>query len=541
MTKRLPLIMVEIKRLSDKCVADQFITRMIMSTKRMFLLFIGIGLMVGLWGCDGDPDVGPAPTLVAPTRVGDGNGDEETPPATAESIGAATATLPGEGEEGESGEATPTLQATATPSPSPAATVVTEPPATPVRVAALPSLAHNLLFIADGNLRLWQNGQAQTVLARRPAPPTPTPEATAVPSGDVAPIPAGEVISFQLTENGRSLMAAQITAVEEVNDRAIPRSDLFYVNLRSGEQRAVLTGVPGLRELTLAGNGETAAIISQPPPAADQPVRSLVTVFDVGDGQTRTQHQCASTCTGLTWHPDNQNVVWSEGENGVWLYNRDAREPERLLAADALSGATYRPAAWADNGRYLLLWQTAGDGNNWVVFDVPTGQRLTLPDSDVSFGAYHLQLTWMADHRLFVVRPPLTENDSGMLQLWRVQLDAGQIVKEEEMALPQVGAAPAAPQHLEDGRFAFALLHPEDADVSGLYLLKGFGDTLERVGGAPPALASDAVAVAWAPGGDGAIVQHSPGGAFYADLGEETLYALQPALGDRLHTFRWAP
>lgn len=512
-----------------------------MSTKRVFLLFIGIGLMVGVWGCDTGPDIGPAPTLVVPTQVGDGNGEGETPPATAEAIGAATATLPGTGEEDESGPATPTLQATATPSPSPAATIVTEPPATPVSVAALPPLAHNLLFIADGNLRLWQERQAQTILARRPAPPTPTPGATAVPPDDVAPIPVGEVISFQLADDGRSLLAAQITAVEEVNDRAVSRSDLIYVNLRSGEQRAVLTGVPGLRALALAGNGETAAIISQPPPAADQPVRSLITVFDVGDGQTRTQRQCAAACTGLTWHPDSQNVVWSEGENGVWLYNRDAREPERLLAADDLYEATYRPAAWADNGRYLLLWRAAASSGAWVVFDVPTGQQLTLPDSDASQGAYHLQLTWMADHRLFVVRPPLSENDRGTLQLWRVQLDEGTIVKEEEMAPPYTGAAPAAPKHLEDGRFAFALLHPEDPDVSGLYLLKGFGDTLERVGGAPPSLASDAVAVAWAPGGDGAIVQHSPGGAFYADFTEEALYALQPALGERLHTFRWTP
>ncbi|MCA9957762.1 MAG: hypothetical protein KC443_01930, partial [Anaerolineales bacterium] len=246
-------------------------------------------------------------------------------------------------------------------------------------------------------------------------------------------------------------------------------------------------------------------------------------------------------CGNLAWHPDNQNVVWGSGSVGLQLFNITAKEPQVLLANQP-NVAVYAPIAWASNGRFLLLWRSAIEGGDRVVFDIPTGQIMPLPNSFVYADPHWVDVTWMQDDRLLVSRPQVNgeQLQVPMLEIWRVNPDQGQLALEETDTLPVAPSGIAAPFHLLNGRFGFLLYNPASLDVNGVYILKGFGDQLDRVNALWPTTTSWDLTATWNPDGSGVVIRQSSG-VFYAPTDQSTLYNVQPALGQWVGNFYWLP
>lgn len=488
-------------------------------------------LVLWLTACTGGADELATPVLIMPTTIGSGNGELVLPTLAATPEGVLpvpTITLPGDTAvlSQTTPLPTPTLQPTITP--APATGGVTPAGATLVNTLPLPTLPHDLLFIGDGALKRWRrDGQLETLL-----PGSGLPTDTAVSPHD------GDMTTFILAADGRFLITARISSRQPLSNTTRYTYDLLRLNLDNGESRTLTQGLWQIGDLALSTNGQTLAYTAETNSSTPNQPTGTAVILDATTGQIKLSATCHPLCQNLAWHPDQQNIVWRDND-GLWLYNLTARTPQLLLPNTAT--ALYYPIAWANNGRYLLLWRgTGSEGAERVVLDVPTNQIMLLPDSFVYAGPHTVEAVWMDDSRLLVSRPQ--EDTVGLrpplVEVWRISPEEGRLVRDAADTLP-VSAAITAPQHLADGRFTFALYHPTNPDLGGLYILVGFGDKLERVNALWPTPSGSNLQITWASDASAALILDQTNGPFYAPTGDPHLYHLPTILGRHPHTFTW--
>lgn len=502
--------------------------------------FMIILLLLSLAACRSEVEQEFPITLVVPTAVGSGGEEPVAALPTASSApiqAAATVTIAGDESDATAVSlATPTLQSTATPAGTPTAPPVTNPVTSIVSRPPLPGISRDLLFIADGALQLWaRNGQVETILPGGGSGERERPEIYLT----------GDVSSFAVTADGRFLVAARVTHTDPISPTRAQTFTIVSVNLDRRESRTLVAEAFDVRALTIAGDGQHVAFVAQTAQSEPAEAAYEMRVVQVGSGAVKIAAPCAIPCGNLAWHPDNQNVVWGDGEMGVRLYNVTAREPQLLLASPRSGGdvTVYGPIAWARNGRFLLMWRSAIEGGDRVVLDVPTGQVMPIPNSFVYADPHWTAVTWMQDDRLLVSRPQLSGEQlrPPVVEIWRVNPDQVQLVLEETDALAVAPSGIAAPLHLESGRFGFLLYNPIALDANGVYLLKGFGDQLDRVNALWPAATAWDIVAAWNPDGSGVIIRQANAGVFYAPTNNSALYNIQPALGQWPRDFYWLP
>lgn len=443
-------------------------------------------------------------------------------------------------------EPTPTLAPTVTNTAS-ATLPATDPPIQVVTAAPLPPTTRDLLFIADGSLKLWRQRQQQVDILLASMASIDSDEERTLQQALV-----GDITGYSVSEDGRAAVAARLTnretiietlegteAMATLDDH---RYELLWVNLDNGESRALAGDVPNLDAFALSPDGRTLAY-SAIANITSPETSSQLFLLDTGSGEMpRALANCSGRCLRIVWHPENNLVVWGDAQ-ALWLYNQAATRPESLLANRTDTPETtalYSPIAWAANSRYLLLWNGHFEGSSRAVFDVPTGQVIDVPDSFVYVDPFPAEMVWMPDDRLYVLR----SQDEGQVrpraELWRASLDSNQLVLEESRQLSDQPLYATAPRHLLDGRFAYALVGDTPVEGSGLYILTALAEneTPERVNAVLPALM--APDIQWSPDGAGAVIVQG-GDAFYAPAGGDFLYNVQPVLGQLAHTFTWLP
>ncbi len=473
------------------------------------------------------------PTPILPTQVG----SDAPQPTTAPELLPTEA--PSDAPSISAEEPTPTLAATAEPSPTPLTLPDLDPPiATPS--AALPTITRDLLFIGDGDLRFWdaELGRVDTILTFVPVSPPEDPPLLDRPN-------PGDIIDYSVSDSGRAIVASQLRAYDTVTDTlALDSYDLIHVDLSDRNPRTLLRDVANLRDFAISGDGRYAlALTTNPELATLESPTGDVLLIDIGSGQVTQVASCEGGCFGVAWHPDSKNVVWGDSAEGVmWLnVEGDTYTPQLILAnvrEEPATYAIYGPIEFSRSGQFLLANQAAFEGSQRAVIDVTIGQAYPVPFTGFYVDPAIAQVTWMADNRLFVVRPDMP--NSPIAEIYRPMPEQGGLVLEEQRVLDVVGAYPLGADHLENGRFGFALIQPNGSAESGLYMLKGLDDDLDRANSALPLPPSwDATSV-WSPDATGAILKQDSAVFYGATFGTD-LVDMRSVLGEDSHHFRWLP
>lgn len=462
----------------------------------------------------------PSPTLPPPPTL---DTDAQPPTTVVEGTTAVPDTDARETAVAESSPTplqTPTLAPTATP---------TQEPEPVINPAQMPAISHDLLFVNNGKLKRWQrDGQVVTLLGE-------------------------DVVDYTLSADGRQAVVARLLTSTEISNtitavtETIGTYDLNYVNLETGNTRTLVSdlnsNVHFPLTFSLAEDGNHLAFsglgLGNPESIvlAEEPMTELYVMETASALMPKKVRDCVERCEGLVWHQDNNFFVFSD-RDGLFLYNVAAKEPELLVSGDtgAAFNQRFRPLSWAKNGRWLMMFYSQYiEGAETAIFDVPTKQIMTVPNSGFYAGSFFPELTWMADDRIFLTRPENAETGPVWGETYRINQDEGRVVRDESVQLTAESMQPLAPMHWQNGRFGYGLFagnHPDN----GLYQRIAFNEPAERVSDLPVQMPREIV---WAPDGSGAVMQ-AEGGMYYAAV-DEALVDLETAVGLRGHNFTWLP
>ncbi len=447
--------------------------------------------------------------------------------------------------------ATATFQPTAvifpdTPTPPVVVTQAPQPTATPLPPTLIPSdvivetenrpyISQDLLFIGDGDLKKWsrRDGRVTTLLYKR--------------TSGRQTLLFGNVYRFAINAEGTVAVAARAIPADSMS------SELWWVDTNSGQRRQLVATVPGLIDMSLSPDGRSLLYIASD---ADNLFWSG-TVYQldlVGDDEPMAVGPCTDmatviveppvrrACLGVLWTRDSQNMLWSDA-NGIWLRHVAATEATLILPATAMSEEDFLPLyhlrEWSLNGRYLMLSVTTQlQQAETAVLDLATNKLLTIPETLVSEDKGYVEVDWMQDGRLFVIRE---QDEQGQvapsMQLWR--LNDGQLILEETTALtlpPHTWLQDAV--HFITGRYAFTLIG-DDPLLSGLYLMASSNEQPQRVNGLPYIagettwLYDNAGAIMTMPGRDDSVV------FLGVEPGRGIVYEIRPFLGHHTSQFAW--
>lgn len=510
-------------------------------SKRFLFILLTFCALVGLVACGSTPDTTET-TLVIPTIPNSGTIPASTAQADSGQGIAPTATLTLSDGTSETLQATPTLipELPATEIPpvpdTPAATAVLNPAIQYNR--ALPPASQDLIFIADGALKLWNhnNGQVEILLEGGTATATTSRQS----ANDLL---VGDIHSYSVSSNGRSLVANRVTLVGTATDLETYQYELISLNLDDRQPHTIATSLTGLREFAISPNGEQVAYAARTPGATDPQAQTLW-LAALPSGTSRTIATCTGGCHSLAWHPESNLFLWND-QTALWLQNLTASKPEVLItnhvsATDASNVRVYSAISWSHNGRFLLAWEGYYEGGSRVVIDIPTKAILPIPNTEFYAGANFTDLTWMQDDRLFVLRPGFENSQVPTAELWRVSPDERKVVLEESKILGDSQFSTISPTHLADGRFAYALLSATNNPTAGLYLLTAIAEQPQRVNAILPTATTWDSQVVWLADGSGALISQS-NATLFAVANNQNLYDIQPLLGQYPHHFHWLP
>ncbi|NKQ35278.1 MAG: hypothetical protein HF973_06615 [Chloroflexi bacterium] len=513
----------------------------------MYTQLLKIGLLAGLIvlvACGSETAVTPTPIL-PPPNISAGGKDAAAGATLAPGV------VPSVTPEGDTAVTpTPTLAPTNTPTPTPEATAVTDPPTQAVTLAPLPATGRDLLFLADGAFRRWNHNtrQIETIL------PGPDPASRIRNEETRLPNFVGDITHYVVSADGKRAVLARLKAAEligELDGPNMPQQsyELLFIDMISREVWTLVPQIDNLRGLAFSADAQQLAFVGTgldgtKPPAPEEPLPDKLFVLPTGGGNPGPIRQirvCEPTCTGLSWHPDNNLLAFGD-EAALWLFNLAASEPEMWLPNPAGDTAVYTPVDWARNGRYLMLWKGGPAGGSRLVLDVPTRQLADVPNTFAAAEPFPVQTMSLPDDRLYVLRSISLE---GVLmptaELWRIQPENGVVSREEWATLSDQPLGAGGQQYLEDGRFAYVLFAPDANPSAGTYILKGMAETPQRVNAVPPVTYAPGGQYAlWAADGSGALIV-SGERVYYAPVSGEALYEVTAVLGSAAGQFHWQP
>lgn len=528
-----------------------------MQQKQRMITLLMLLSLTWLVACTGEGFTEPTPIPPPPTSGSEDENTAVTDPTP----------IPTEVPDETAIEPTPTLIPTMTPTATAAATAVTNPPVQVISSQPLPATSRDLLFLADGAFKQWNHttGQIETIVPG-PATSNPTPENPDIPE-------IGTITDYSMSADGKRAVVARVLSTATNPDLEYTQPEftheLLFIDMISREVWTLVPQVDNLEAFQLSPDAQQLAFVGSGldgiPDAIDSdPIANNLFVMATGGGNpgsVRQVYSCQSRCIHPEWHIESNLVAFGDS-TALWLYNIAADEPELMLEnqryfpemEDLGEISIYSPIEWANNGRYLLLWRGRWEGGSRAVLDVPTGSLVQVPDSFVYADLYPMELGWMSDDRLLVWR---TENDETntipMVELWRFDLGAEELILEESARLSDQPLGVTGGANLEDGRFAFSLhsYGPESEsalirEITGLYQLTSLAEIPERVNTLPPVYGIPRQAnVFWSQDGSGALLSQRIGAPqlniYYAPTNGEFLYDLTAVFGQNPHDFQWQP
>ena len=240
---------------------------------------------------------------------------------------------------------------------------------------------------------------------------------------DPRPAPDGEAVVY----------------VRNFYDRAADRrrSNLWWIDLDSGAQRALTTGLGSNGSPRFSPSGDRLAWIAGTPDGAEIFVRWLAT------GDVARLTQLPASPRNLTWSPDGTRLAFTMHVDG------DGAPPVTLPKAP-------EGADWAPKAKIVtdLTWRADGQGflkpGFTHVFVLPadggTPRQLTAGDHHHDSG-----LAWMPDGDALIVSANRREDGDRLPResdLWRIDVASGDLEQLTERSGPE-----ARPTVSSDGRF----------------------------------------------------------------------------------------
>ena len=533
------------------------------TTLRLILIFIGLTLFLA--ACGGEEDVEPTPIL---------------PPANI-SVGGEDGNSEGVVESGELPVAadpvnTPTsaasqhrrLAVTATAEPTVPPTPITNPASLQVVTSgSMPPSSRDLLFLADGAFKRWNHG-TQSV-------------ETLVPGADPASRIrtdenrfddfVGDITDYSVSKDGKRAVFARLTYSQPITRTGTANGEsfefpdidqqheLYFMDLVSRETWLIVPRVDQLGNFALSQDAQHVAFAGASLNGAinfNEAARPIFNMYFLptgggNAGAVKSVAQCKDFCSQIAWHPDNNLFTFSDN-TALWLQNLAADAPEVLIENRPFFAATqdlgdiavYSPIAWANNGRFLLMWKGGWEGGNRAVFDVPTRALQDVPNTFSYAELFSTEVMWMPDDRLYVLRSQGDASIVPQIELWRFQPEQNSVVKEESLVLSDQPVGARGQQYLDNGRFAYVLMNFEGQHTaSGIYHLTSLNEQPERVNDASP-LGYGAYAL-WPTDGSGVIIAAQNNGGsqqiYYGPAGGTNLFDVTAMMGTELSHFQWQP
>ncbi len=522
------------------------------------LFLLTVGILIGSLACNSgalpEPSpIPPPPNLDEITPIAAETSDDES--NVDEADNALESEEPTENNEDE---ATPLAEeeATTTPEPTPtlAPTAVpqTDPPIQSANTTGLPATARDLVFIGDGALKLWTH-QNQQLIDIYPGGTAPDGESR----DSIFSQFTGDITHFDVSSDGNRIAAARITRTEtltktlegsnSVLTQTYHEHEILFLDVVSKETWILAQNVTDLQTVQVSPNQQTVAFISsglesiaEPAISEDEVALNVYTVLTPDKGDLKPVGSCTSFCNTILWHTNSELFFFTDGE-AMWLYNLSASAPEKVLdnqMGTGLDTLVHTPLSLASNGRFLLISQANQSGSRKAVYDIPTGQLVELPDTFISVQPepFPTLVSWMPDTRLLITKNSIQgQNWQATFELYRVSIDEN-VANLEETTQPELNAAATGTIHLENGRFAYALINPTSAQTSGLYLQTSFSEPTVKNSGMIPGLV--APVVSWSPVGDGAVFVQN-GTAYFGNGGGPI--DMSSLFGQFTSEFEWLP
>ncbi len=462
--------------------------------------------------------------------------------------------------EGEPVE-TPTLAPTITPSPTPLGTPETLPPLEAADVNNLPATERDLLFVADGSLKLWtaHNRQISELMGGGVTHMAISADGNRVvvarllsdlslSSGDGEPLPV--VMDGDSADNGLMRYTEHeiiwIDVVSKEQWVIAPRIALLHSLAVSPDQRYIsLTGLDvSAVPLTIDDVEDEAMLfpgiklyLASPPTSG---------IREIG--------ACQDLCGRMSWRQDSTLFAYSD-RAGMWLFDVNNTQPQQVME-QGVDAQPYQPQqlplGWASNGR-ALLYRWAGPAAPYAIRDF-AGPAPQLPYAFASSGEPRLvSAAWLADSRLLVMSSVVGDEllsdtgasdgvqnpfglDQTRLEIWKYEPGGVMSLDEGIVLAPGNGVLGSTAVQLQDGRFAYALLHPWDATVSALYIRDSLAAQAVRLNGLPTGRYD--LSIIWAMDGRDVLVLQSGGAVYYAQP-EGGLFDMTAVMGPNVSDAVW--
>lgn len=450
------------------------------------------------------------------------------------------------------------LTSTTVPYPPPQENATRQPSITPIETSivtvfpasagALPVLTHDLLFIKDHRVIIWDHitGQIDVKL-------------------DMNQWQA-DVVDPKLTYLGHQLIRISGAGQSEASygsgsvDIEIIDIDTGKIHLLEHFDLIFGKNIVGNISVSPLGKWITYATADWPQ-GIDHPL-DHITLYAIRLKSPYTNKKISDyigTSLGAGdefWSPDETRLLWLD-DRGIWETD-PSTGTNRLLIAQKIgtSGSVTPISAWSSSGRYLLV-RIAGsvEGGSMGVLDTQTGQVGTI-DGTFEYAVPAGKPGWISNDRLFVVYPGDWREGKFPLmgRIWSINPhNRSMFLQETEFSIDNVDSRfiPIAPIQLENGKLAFAIYAnassdmptiPKDRWDSGLYVVNLDGLKAQRVNIFPRGFP---YAIHWLPDGSGALVgilvDTSSDYWYYIPSDGGPLWDLTSLFGDGACCFQWLP
>jgi hypothetical protein len=389
--------------------------------------------------------------------------------------------------------------------PTPTAEPISIPPFQLLNENNLPPTNHDLAYISAGTLMLWTHANRQI-------------KPLFVPEVDRERFPAGtfaEVALVDFSADGnRAAVAVRYDLPPEIGAEGAgdgsgdsdadveialgeTEFDIFFVDAISKESWILVSGIKtSVSELVISPDQAlvtfiTESIVANSNEIPDSTLLMVGTPSDRHNTALTQLHECDLYCSLPIWRQDSDLFVFVDNQ-GILLVDAAEATTEYILrnsppAEESESPVEqYWPHAWSPNARAILLSSGLGNSHEKVIFDIPTKQLITIPNSYNLQFDHVLNLFWLSDSRLIIANLDNAQARQ-TLTTFRVDFDGGTSSLDETLTLPFNDQQPIFGfTQLRSGRFAFGILSlnnvPSDA---GLHTLTSFSESPKRINGIP--------------------------------------------------------
>ena len=428
---------------------------------------------------------------------------------------------------------TPTPTLTQTRQINEASQATNSPTLTPTSSEA-PRLISYFLFIADGNLKLWDHfTQRIETLAE-------------------------DVVEYSVSQNGQKIVILQSKAIAA---NGVALYDMALLDRETGQTTTIIPETARIYGVSISPDGRWIAYTSQENGGTIyiQSLEEDAQARKMGECVHELELQCISK---VTWSPDSSTLLWSD-ERGVWISDLQQNAP-KLVLPDKLQiqdpqgetnevQMTYKQLRWSPVGRYALaVVSPIGSEVRWHgIVDTLTNRLAQIPDT-YEFKEQSTSAAWMPNGELIVAHRSDAQTDKPpFLELWSVLPTRDELLNlEETFNLPtnsittdplyaeaKINYYPKWLTAINERQIALALTPQDDQFAPTLFIFDLKYDLLEKLN----EIIYDADRVLVSPDLVGAVITGWHEEILFAPADSGSLVDMRSLFGIKIDNPTWLP